>query len=200
MTRERSRARGTTRPTLETVHLQLSALPRGTGPLATARPCHARPTHERRISTPRAGGMKSLSRGRLALSPGRWRIVRKCKSHPAPGVPQVYRCGACCCAAVVDWSVRTAPLPLTTVMVGWSVGGGCLVGGGSLAIHEMTGGRKTTNLPAFFTVLRVLKTPEPTKYSSRSGIPRYILLHCCTAVVAWSVGGGGACGWVERVV
>ena len=38
--------------------------------------------------------MKSLSRGRLALSPGKWRIVRKCKSHPAPA------------------SCRTAVLPL----------------------------------------------------------------------------------------
>ena len=74
------------------------------------------------------------------------------------------------------------------------MGGGCLVGGGSLAIHEMAGGGKTTNLPAFLTVMRVLKTPESTKCSPRTGIPPYMLLHCCTAVVAWSVGGGWVVG------
>ena len=74
------------------------------------------------------------------------------------------------------------------------------MGGGSLTIHELAGGRKTTNLPAFVTVLRVLKTPEPTKVSARTGIPPYTLLYLCTAVVAWSVGGGGAPGLVERVV
>ena len=58
--------------------------------------------------------------------------------------------------------------------------------------------------PVFFYRVRVLKIREPTKCSSRTGIPPYILLQCCTAVVAWSVGwwvgGGGARGLVERVV
>ena len=66
---------------------------------------------------------------------------------------------------------------------GWWVLGGCLVGGGSLAIHEVAGDRKTTNFPAFLTVLRVLKTPEPPKCFSRTGIPPYILLHCCGGLV-----------------
>ena len=43
---ERSRASGAIRPTLKTVHLQLSSLPLATRPLATARPYHARPTHQ----------------------------------------------------------------------------------------------------------------------------------------------------------
>ena len=37
------------------------------------------------------------------------------------------------------------------------------MGGGSLAIHEMAGGRKKRNLPAFLTVQGVLKTLERTK-------------------------------------
>ena len=77
------------------------------------------------------GGWWVLGRWRLALSPGRWRIVRTCKCHTAPGVPQVYRCRAYC---------RTAVLPLwigwyvllhcccTAVVVAWSVGGGWMVG------------------------------------------------------------------------
>ena len=209
MTCERSRASGTIRPTLKTVHLQLSALPLATRPLATARPCHARPTHQPSVSpatqrptspnfasgghekplpgTARALPRKVENRQKTQIPPSSWRTT---------GVP-LWRVLPYCCAAIVDWSVRTA---LLLLVGGWMVGGGCLVGGGSLAIHEMAGGRKTTNLPAFPTVLRVLKTPEPTKRSSRTGIPPYILLHCCTAVEAWSVGGGGARGWVERVV
>ena len=103
----------------------------------------------------------------------------------------------------MDWSVPTAPLLLYCcggLVNGWVVDGGCLLGGCSLAIHEMAEGRKKTNLPAFLTVLRVLKTPELTKCSSRTGVPPYILLHCSTAVVASPVGGGGARGWAERVV
>ena len=52
-----------------------------------------------------------------------------CKSHPAPGVPQVYRCGAYC-AAVVDWSVRTAPVLLYCCGSGL-VGGLWVAGGGA---------------------------------------------------------------------
>ena len=58
----------------------------------------------RRVPTPRAGGMKNFSWGRLAISPERWRIVRKCKSHPAPAVLLCCRCalvGAHCSTAVV---------------------------------------------------------------------------------------------------
>ena len=213
ITCERSRASGAIRPTLKAVHLQLSALPLATRPLATARPCHTRPTRQPSVSpatqrptSPNSASVviKSLSGGRLALSPGRWRIVRKCKSHPAPGVPQCTAVVAavllCCRCGLVGTYCSTA-----VVLLWWWVGrwvdgvGGCVVGGGSLAIHEMAGGRKTTNLPAFLTVLRVLKSPESIKCSSRNGVPPYILLHCCTAVVAWSVGGGGARGWVQHV-
>ena len=112
---ERSRANGTIRHTLKTVLLQLSALPLATRPLATARPCHARPTHhpsvspatQQQVPIPRARGMKSLSRGRLALSPGRWRIVRKCKPGPAPGA-QKYRffCAYCRIAVLPLWMGR----------------------------------------------------------------------------------------------
>ena len=56
------------------------------------------------------------------------------------------------------------------------------------------GRREKTSLLAFLTVLPVLKIPEATKFSSRTGISPYILLHCCTAVVSWSVGSGGVVG------
>ena len=49
-------------------------------------------------------------------------------------------------ATVLDWSVRAAPLTAIVLLLyccdggvvdGWVVGGGCLVGVGSLAIHEI---------------------------------------------------------------
>ena len=147
--------------------------------------------------TARALPRKVENRKKVQIPPSSWRTTG---APPWCALPY-------CCAAVVDWSVRSAPLLLYCcgglvggLVGGWVVGGGCLVGGGSLAIHEMAGGRKATNLPAFLTVLRILKTPEPTNCASRTGIPPYILLHCCTAVVAWSEGGGWVMGgtWVGR--
>ena len=128
------------------------------------------------------------NRKKVQIPPSSWRTT---------GVP-LWCVLAYCCAAVVGLfgTYCSTAVVLLWWRVGRRVGGGCLVGGGSLAIHEMTGGRETTNLPALLTVLRVLKTPEATKCSSRSGIPPYIFLHCCTAVVAWSVGGG----WVVGVL
>ena len=56
--------------------------------------------------------MKSLSRGKLALSPRRWRIVRKCKPHPAPAVLLCCRCGLvgthCCGSAAVAAAAAAA--------------------------------------------------------------------------------------------
>ena len=54
--------------------------------------------------------MKSLSRGRLALATGTWRIVRKCKSHPAPAELLFCLCGLvgtyCSTAVVLLWQCR----------------------------------------------------------------------------------------------
>ena len=54
--------------------------------------------------------MKSLSRGRLALATGTWRIVRKCKSHPAPAELLCCLCGLvgtyCSTAVVLLWQCR----------------------------------------------------------------------------------------------
>ena len=111
----------------------------------------------------------------------------------------------CCRCGLVGTYCSTAVVMLWCVGR-WVGGGWWVLGGWRLARDPRNGGgRKTTNLFAFLTVLylpmaAVLKTPEPTKCFLRTGIPPYILLHCCTAVVAWSVGGGGARGWVERVV
>ena len=123
-----------------TVHLQLSALPLATRPLATAHPCHVRPTHQPSVSpgtqqrptspNSASGEHEKPLRGRLALSPGRWRIVRKCKSHRCTAVVRTAiqlcsRCGLagtyCSNAVVLLWW-----------WVGSWVGGGCLVGDGSL--------------------------------------------------------------------
>ena len=144
--------------------------------------------------------MKSLSRERLALSPGRWRIVRKCKPHPAPGVPQVYRCGAYCCTAVVDWSARAAPRLL--YCCGGRLVGGWVVGAWWVAARSRsTRWRGVVKRQTSRVSYRAAGSQDSeTKCSSRTGVPSDILLHCRTAVVAWSAGGRGARGWIERVV
>ena len=144
--------------------------------------------------------MTSVSRGRLVLSPGTWRIVKKCESYPAPGVPQVYRSGTYCRTAVLPlWIGRYVLLHCycTAVVVGWSVGGSWVVGAWCVAARSRS------------TRWRGVVNNEPLRVSYRaagsqdSGTNQILLayrLHCCTVVVAWSVGGGGARGWVERVV
>ena len=146
--------------------------------------------------------------GTARALPGRWTTiigltVRTCISHPASGVPQVYRFGAlwcvllCCRCGLFGTFCSTAVVLLW--WVGRWVGGGCLVGGDLFAIQEMAGGRKNDEPPRVYYRAAALKTSKPTKCSPRTGIPPYILLHCCT-VMACSVGGEGARGWVERVV
>ena len=173
-----------------TVHLQLSALPLATRPLATAHPCHVRPTHQPSVSpgtqqrptspNSASGEHEKPLRGRLALSPGRWRIVRKCKSHRCTAVVRTAiqlcsRCGLagtyCSNAVVLLWW-----------WVGSWVGGGCLVGDGSLTIHEMAGGRKTTNL----TRVSYLTTNESSILRNQPNAPRvpvYRRTYCCTTVL-----------------
>ena len=72
ITCERPRACGAIRPTLKTVHLQLSALPLATRPLAAARPCHARSTHQPSVSpaTQRPTSPNSASGGHEKPLPG----------------------------------------------------------------------------------------------------------------------------------
>ena len=89
-----------------------------------------------------------------------------------------------CCAAVVSWSVHTAPLLLYCyvggLVGGWVEGSGGLLGDGLLVNNEMAGGHEKMSLPEFLTVLRVLKTPEPTNVP---GVPVYLRIYCCAAVL-----------------
>ena len=77
ITCERSRASGAIRPTLKTVHLQLSALPLATRLLATARPCQARPTHQPSVApaTQRLTSPTSASGGYEKTLPGTARAL-----------------------------------------------------------------------------------------------------------------------------
>ena len=77
ITRECSRASGAIRPTLKTAHFQLSALPLATRPLATASPCHARPTHEPSVSpaTQRLTSPNSANGGHEKPFPGTARAL-----------------------------------------------------------------------------------------------------------------------------
>ena len=107
ITRERSRASGTIRPTLKTVHLQLSALPLPTRPLATARPCHARPTHQLLVSpaTQRSISPNSASEGHEKPLPGTARALpQKVENRKKVQIPPS--------------SCRTAVL---TLWIGWYV-------------------------------------------------------------------------------
>ena len=225
MTCERSRASGTIRPTLKTVHLKLSALPLATRPLATARPCHACLTHQPSVSpaTQRPTSPNSASGGHEKPLPGMARAlprkVENCKKVQIP--PSSWRTTGVllwcvlpyCFAAVVDWSVRTAPLLLYCcggkLVDGCVVGGGCLVSGGSLAIHEMALGRKTTNLTRVPYRAAGKKVQIPSGSWRTTGVPLWcVLLYCCAAVVGCSVrtapllvyrcGGGLVGGWVVR--
>ena len=144
-------------------------------------------------------------RGRFALSPGRWSIAKNVQIPPssgrATGLLPLWCVLPYCCAAVVDWSVRTAPLLLYCCgggfVGGWVVGGGCLVGGGSLAIHEMAGGRKTTNLTRVF-----YRAAGPQDSGTNQMLLAYrhtavhtaALLYCCGGLV----GGWWGCTWVGR--
>ena len=122
ITCERSRASRAIRPTLKTVHLQLSALPLVTRPPATARPCHARPTHQPSVSpaTQQPTSPNSASGGHDKPLPGTARALpRKVESRKKVQIPPsswrttgvlLWCVVPHCCAAVVDWSVRTAPL------------------------------------------------------------------------------------------
>ena len=110
---ERSRASGAIRPTLKTVRLQLSAL--ATRPLATARPYHARPTHQPSVSQAiqRPTSPNSASGGHEQPLPGTARALpRKVENRKKVQIPPSSRLLPYCCAAVVDWSRRTAPLLL----------------------------------------------------------------------------------------
>ena len=91
-------------------------------------------------------------------------------------------CGLC--AAVVDWSARTAALL-------YCCGGWWVLGGWRLARSpKWRGVVKVNELPPISYYL-VLKTREPTnKCSLRTGILPYVLRQCCTAVMGWSVGSG----------
>ena len=104
ITCERSRASGAIRPTLKTVHLQLSALPLATRPLATARLCHARPTHQPSVSpaTKQPTSPNSASGGHEKPLPGTARALpRNVENRKKVQIPPS--------------SCRTAMLPLWIV-------------------------------------------------------------------------------------
>ena len=104
---ERSRASRAIRPTLKTVHLQLSALPLATRPLATARPCYARPTHQPSVfpARQRPTSPNSASGGHEKPLPGTARALpREVESRKKVHIPTS--------------SFRTAVLPL---WIGWYV-------------------------------------------------------------------------------
>ena len=85
---ERSRASGAIRPTLKTVRLQLSAL--ATRPLATARPYHARPTHQPSVSQAiqRPTSPNSASGGHEQPLPGTARALpRKVENRKKVQIP-----------------------------------------------------------------------------------------------------------------
>ena len=105
ITCERSRASRAIRPTLKTVHLQLSALSLATRPLATARPCHARPTQQPSVSpamqrptspNSASGGHEKPLLGTARALPRKVENRKKVQSHRAPAVLL-----HCCCTAVV---------------------------------------------------------------------------------------------------
>ena len=76
--------------------------------------------NDRRFPTPRAGGMKSLSRGRLALPPGKWRIVSANPTQLTPSaVLLCCRCGlvGTYCATAVVLAVAVPPLLLLLLLV-----------------------------------------------------------------------------------
>ena len=103
----------------------------------------------------------------------------------------------CCRCGLVGTHCSTAVALLW--WIGRWVGGawcGCLVGGGSLAIHEVAGGRTTTNLHAFLTGLRILNIPEPTKtvYCRTYCCTAVLLYRCCGLVSGWLLD-GGCSGW-----
>ena len=193
MTCERSRASGTIRPTLKTVHLQLSALPLATRPLATARPCHARPTHQPSVSpatqrptspnfasgghekplpgTARALPRKVENRQKTQIPPSSWRTT---------GVP-LWRVLPYCCAAIVDWSVRTA---LLLLVGGWMVGGGCFVGAWWVVARSRStrwrGVVKQRTSPRFLPCCgssRLQNQPNAPR------VPVYRRTYCCTALL-----------------
>ena len=122
--------------------------------------------------------MKRLSWGRLALSPGRRRIVRKWKSPPLLAY-HVYCYGEYCCTAVLPlWIGRYVLLHCCccAAVVGRSVGGWWVVGARWVAarsLPEMAGGR-TKNKPS----------PVPCRGSSNLENLQMLLAHRYTAVCA----------------
>ena len=159
------------------------------------RPYHARPTHQLSVSpaTQRPTSPNSASGGHEKPLPGTARALprkvenrKKVQTPPsswrAAGVSLwcvlLYcRCGlvgTCCFTAVVLlwWSV------------GRWVGGGCLVGGGSLAIHEMAGSRKTTNLPRFLPCCGSSRLRNQVLLAYRCTVGHTAALpYCCSGLV-----------------
>ena len=117
------------------IHCAWPAQALATRPPANARPCHAHPTRHPSFSpaTQRptfpnsaSGEREKPLGGRLALSPGRRRIVRKCKSPPHQAL-YCYCCTAdwglcpvCCRWGLVGTYCCTA---VSVLVVGRSVGG-----------------------------------------------------------------------------
>ena len=205
---ERSRARATIRPTLKTVHLQLSALPLATRLLATARPCHAHPTQQPSVSpaTQRPTSPNSASGGHEKPRPGKARALpRKVENRKKMQIPRsswrttgvpLWCVLPYCCVAVVDWSVRTASLLLYCWVVVWSVGGWWMVGAWWVTARALC--RKVENRK---------KVQIPSSSWRTTGVPLWCVLpYYCVAVVDWSVptaplllyccGGVLASGWV----
>ena len=130
ITCDRSRASGAIRPTLKTVHLQLSPLPLAIRPLAMARPCHARPTHQPSVSpaTQRPTNPNSASGGHEKPLPGTAiALPRKVENSKKVQIPPSscrtallplwigrYVLLLCSCTSVV---VLLPPLPLLLVVV-----------------------------------------------------------------------------------
>ena len=134
------RASGAIRPTLKTVHFQLSALPLATRPLATARPGHARPTHQPSVcpATQQPMSPNSASGGHEKHFPGTagalpWKVENRKEVQIPPsswrttGVP-LWSVLCCRCGLVGTYCSITVTL-LWWWVRRW-VGGGWWVLGG----------------------------------------------------------------------
>ena len=131
--RERSHASGAIRPTLKTVHLQLSAVPLATRPLAAACPCHARPTYQPTVSpaTQRPTSPNSASGRYEKPLPGMaralpWKVENRKKAQIPPSSCRTavlpwwigrYVLLHCCCTVVVVPLLVLLLLLVTTAFV-----------------------------------------------------------------------------------
>ena len=143
--------------------------------------------------------MKSLSRGRFALSPGRWRIVRRCKPHPASGVPQVYPCRAYFRTVLPGCTYcSTAVVLLWWWVSRWVRGGWWVLDVWRLACDLRDGGRVVKQLtsPRFLPCCGCPRLRNQLIFIvyRYTAVHTAALLYCCSGVVD----GWWGCTWVGR--